>query len=109
MRVAYVNDDEAQFTAEDAEIPRERSATRRGARSHRRDHAACPVWSERWGQGQTASQLAQSVARAVTHRADLAFLAEAAPTAPAVAPVAGLAHTTGLIDGGARHRPTSTP
>jgi hypothetical protein len=37
----------------------------------------------------------------VTRRADRAFLAEAAPTAPAVAPVAGLGHTTGLVDGGA--------
>lgn len=31
---------------------------------------------------------------------DIAFLAEPAPTAPAVAPVAGLAHTAGFVDGG---------
>jgi len=59
------------------------------------------VSSEQWGQPSTATQFSQSVARALVRRADIAFLAEHAPTAPAVAPVAGLANTAGLVDGGA--------
>ena len=40
------------------------------------------------------------MARSVTRRADLAFLTEAAPTAPAVAPAAGLHNISGTVDGG---------
>ena len=60
---------------------------------------ASPV--EQYRQPNTPAQLAQSVARSVTRRADLAFLSETAPTAPAVAPTAGLLNTTGIVDSGA--------
>jgi HK97 family phage major capsid protein len=33
-------------------------------------------------------------------RADIAYTVEPAPTGPAVAPVAGIANTTGVVDGG---------
>ncbi|MGY4713026.1 phage major capsid protein [Mycolicibacterium sp. CBM1] len=101
VRVAYVNDDEAQFTAEGAEIPEGEPQLAEVLVHTAKITQLVRLSSEQWGQGQTATQLSQSVARAVTRRADLAFLAEPAPTAPAVAPVAGLAHTINLVDGGA--------
>jgi HK97 family phage major capsid protein len=39
------------------------------------------------------------VARAVTRRANLAFVAESAPVGPAVAPVAGLVNTDDVVEG----------
>lgn len=101
VRAAYINDDTAQFTAEGAEIPESDPQLAEVLVHTAKITQLVRVSSEQWGQPQTAEQLAQSVARAVTRRADIAFLAEPAPTAPAVAPVAGLAHTTGLVDGGA--------
>ena len=44
--------------------------------------------------------MSQSVSRAITRRANLAFVAEVAPAPPAVAPVAGLLHTGGILSGG---------
>ena len=55
--------------------------------------------NEQYNQTSTASQLAQSVSRAVTRRANLAFMAEAAPTPPAVAPVAGLVNVANVVEG----------
>ena len=51
-------------------------------------------------QTNTAAQLSQSVSRAVTRRANLAFVAEPAPTGPAVAPVAGLVNIADVVEGG---------
>lgn len=48
----------------------------------------------------TAGQPAHSVARAVTRRADLAYVQQVAPTPPALGPSAGLAHVAGIVDGG---------
>lgn len=44
--------------------------------------------------------LSQSVARAVTRRADIAFVAEPAPQEPAVAPVPGVLNWPEIVDGG---------
>lgn len=101
VRVAYVNDDDAQFTAEGAEIPEADPQLAEVLVHTAKITQLVRVSNEQWGQVQTAGQLAQSVARAVTRRADRAFLAEAAPASPAVAPVAGLGNTVGLVDGGA--------
>jgi hypothetical protein len=55
---------------------------------------------EQWSQPETATQLAQSVARAVTRRANRAFIDQVAPTPPALGPSTGLLHVTGIVDGG---------
>ncbi len=55
---------------------------------------------EQWLQEGTAIQLAQSIARAVTRRADLAFVQQAAPTPPALGPSTGLLNVTNVVDGG---------
>lgn len=100
VRAAYIDDDDAQFTAEGAEIGEADPALSEVVVHTAKITQLVRLSNEQWSQDQTAEQLAQSVARAVTRRADRAFLAEPAPTAPAVAPVAGLANTTGLVDGG---------
>ena len=45
----------------------------------------------------TPERLANSVARALTRKSDLAFLQQPPPVSPAVAPVAGLANTPSLV------------
>jgi len=56
---------------------------------------------EQYYQVGTSDQLAMSVQRAIIRRADIAFLAEPAPTGPAVAPMPGLLNVTGIVNGGA--------
>lgn len=100
VRVAYVRDDTAQFTAEADEIPEAEPQLAEAIVHTAKITHFFRVSSEQWDQPQTAAQLAQSAARAIIRRADVALLAEPAPTAPATAPVAGLAHNVGLVDGG---------
>lgn len=56
---------------------------------------------EQWTQPQTPEQLSASAARAVIRRVDQNFLTQVAPTAPDVAPVPGLLHWPGTVNGGA--------
>ncbi|OCB41043.1 major capsid protein [Mycobacterium malmoense] len=56
---------------------------------------------EQWSQPNAAQLLSKSVARAVTRAANLAYIAQVAPTSPAVTPPAGLLNVTGIVDGGA--------
>jgi HK97 family phage major capsid protein len=99
VRVAYVDDDEAQFSAEGSLIPEGEPAL-----SEKLVHTAkvtqlVRLSREQWLQTNTATQLAQSVSRAVTRRGDIAFVAEPAPVGPAVAPVAGVFNVAGVIEG----------
>jgi HK97 family phage major capsid protein len=99
LRVGYVDDDQAQFTAEGTEIPEGEPVL-----AERLVHTAkvtqlVRLSNEQWSQTNTSAQLAQSVSRAITRRADLAFVAEVAPVAPAVAPVAGLVNVPGIVEG----------
>ena len=45
-------------------------------------------------------QLAQSVSRAVTRKANLLFVSQVAPTPPALAPCAGLINVASVVEGG---------
>ncbi|MGV0646714.1 phage major capsid protein [Mycolicibacterium sp. XJ2546] len=101
VRVAYVDDDEAQFTAEGATIPEGEPQLAEVLVHTAKITQLVRLSNEQYAQDQTAVQLSQSVARAITRRGDIAFVAEAAPTAPAVAPVAGIANVSGIVDGGA--------
>jgi HK97 family phage major capsid protein len=101
LRVAYVDDDQAQFTAEGDAIPEGEPVL-----AERLVHTAkvtqlVRLSNEQWSQTNTATQLSQSVSRAITRRANLAMVAEVAPTGPAVAPVAGLVNVSGIVNGGA--------
>jgi HK97 family phage major capsid protein len=99
MRVAYVDDDEAQFTAEGSEIPEGDPALAEVLVHTAKVTQLVRLSNEQWHQTNTASQLSASVSRAITRRADIAFVAEAAPVGPAVAPVAGLVNVSGIVEG----------
>ena len=101
VKVAYVDDDAADFVAEGSTVPEAQPDLAEATIHTAKVCQLLRVTSEQYRQPNTPAQLAQSVARSVTRRADLAFLSEAAPTAPAVAPTAGLLNTTGIVDGGA--------
>ncbi|MDV3130010.1 phage major capsid protein [Mycobacterium sp. 21AC1] len=99
VRVAYVDDDEAQFTAEGSEIPEGEPTLAEVLLHTAKVTQLVRLSNEQFNQTNTATQLSQSVSRAITRRADLAFVAEVAPSAPAVAPVAGLVNVPGIVAG----------
>jgi HK97 family phage major capsid protein len=100
MRVAYVDDDQAQFTAEGESVPEGEPTLAEVLVHTAKVTQLVRLSNEQYGQTNTATQLSQSVSRAVTRRANLAFVAEPAPTGPAVAPVAGLVNVANVVDGG---------
>ncbi|MBF6101442.1 phage major capsid protein [Nocardia cyriacigeorgica] len=100
VRVPFVADDEAGFTAEGSEIPESDPDLAEALVHTAKITQLVRLSREQYSQNGTAEQLAASVSRALTRKADLAFLAQVPPTAPAVAPVAGLTQTAGIVDGG---------
>ncbi|WP_280182782.1 phage major capsid protein [Nocardia cyriacigeorgica] len=99
VRVAYVDDDEAQFTAEGAEIPEADPGLSEALVHTAKVTQLVRLSREQYSQAGTELQLAESVRRAVTKKANAAYLAQVAPTAPAVAPVAGLVNVAGVVAG----------
>lgn len=100
VRVMYVIDDDADFVAEGAPIPEADP-----------DLAECVVYTgkvaqlirlshEQWVQPGAEATLSESVRRAVTKRANAAYIAQVAPTAPATTPPAGIINVAGILDGG---------
>jgi HK97 family phage major capsid protein len=100
VRVAYVDDDQATFTAEGSTIPEAQPALSEVLVHSGKISQLVRLSREQYSQTGTAEQLSQSVSRALTRRGDLAFVAEPAPGGPAVAPVAGVANWPGIVDGG---------
>lgn len=96
IEVAYAVDDDAAFVAEGAEIgeaePQLASATIYTAKFAQ----LVRLTNEQYRQGQTPAELARSVSRALTRKADQALIAQAAPVSPDTAPVAGLLNTAGI-------------
>jgi HK97 family phage major capsid protein len=99
LRVAYVDDDQAQFTAEGDPIPEGESVLAEVLVHTAKVTQLVWLSNEQYGQTNTAAQLSALVSRAVTRRANLAFVAEAAPVGPAVAPVAGLVNVADVVEG----------
>ncbi len=95
-RVAYVADDTAEFVAEGAEIDEGEPGLNEAQVWTSKIAQLVRLSREQYSQAGTDTELARSVARAMTAKADNAFLAQAAPTSPAVAPVAGLLNVAGL-------------
>ena len=100
VRVAYIDDDQAQLSDENDEIPEAAPDLAERVIYTSKITQLVRLSNEQFLQESTAGNIAASVARAVTRRGDVFFCQQAAPTAPAVAPVAGLANVDGLIDGG---------
>ena len=98
VRVAYVDDAEAEFVPEGDEID-ESDPELAEVEIHTGKVAQLIRLSrEQWEQERTPENLAVSVRRAITKKANAAYLAQVAPTAPAVTPPTGLLHVPGLLD-----------
>ncbi|OHT93181.1 phage major capsid protein [Mycobacterium syngnathidarum] len=99
LRVAYVNDDDATFTAE-GQAPADSDPDLSEVVVYTaKIQQNVELSNEQFQQEQTADQLSASVSRAIIKRADQAFIAQTAPTLPAVAPPAGLLNITGIESG----------
>ena len=99
LRVAYVRDDEAAVTAEGVEIDESEPALAEVLVATAKITQLVKLSNEQYGQTNTASQLAQSVSRAVTRKANLLFVSQVAPTPPALAPCAGLVNVANVVQG----------
>ena len=97
LRVAYVTDDDAAFVDEGATIDESDPVLNEVVVYTRKFAQLVPLSREQYSQSMTPERLAASVSRAMITKADNAFLAQVAPTSPAVAPVAGLVNTTGIV------------
>lgn len=100
LRVAYVDDAAAQFTAEGTEIPEANPGLSEVQVFTGKITQLIRLSAEQYRQTETAQQLSDSVARAIIKKADLAYLTQVAPTPPAVSPPAGLTNVAGVVAGG---------
>lgn len=94
--VAYLTDAEAGFTAEADEIPEADPALAEVTVATAKVTQLIRLSAELWRQQATPQRLAESVRRAVTRKANEAFLTQPEPVAPAVAPPAGLLNADGI-------------
>lgn len=101
VRVAYVDDAAAQFTAEGDVIPEADPALNEVLVATGKVTQLVRLSREQWQQDGAADQLSQSVRRAVVKKANDAYINQAKPTAPAISPAAGLLNVTGITNGGA--------
>jgi HK97 family phage major capsid protein len=99
VRVAYVTDATAGFVAEGEAIS-ESDPTLNEVLVHTgKISQLVKVSREQWNQPNSQLLLSTSVARAVTKAANIAYLAQAAPTSPVVTPPAGLLNVAGIETG----------
>jgi len=101
VRVAYVDDAAATFTAEGAPIPEADPALSEVLVYTGKVSQLVRLSREQWQQEGVPLQLSESVRRAVTTAANTAYIAQAAPVGPAVTPPAGLINIAGIVNGGA--------
>lgn len=101
VRVAMINDDNAEFVAEANIIPEAEPELAETTIHTGKVAQLVRVSNEQFHAAGTAENLRESVARAVTKRANAAFLTQVAPTSPAVTPPAGVLNTPGLVKGAA--------
>jgi HK97 family phage major capsid protein len=99
VRVAYVDDAEAGFVAEGADITPSDPDLNEVLVHTGKISQLVKLSREQWGQPNSAGLLSASVARAVTKAANIAYLAQVAPTSPAVTPPAGLLNVAGIETG----------
>lgn len=96
--VPYVADDTAEFVGEGETIDTEQPDLAMAAVRTGKVSLLLRVSNEQFAQSNTATLLSESARRAVTVRANQAFVAQAAPTPPALTPPAGIIHADGIAD-----------
>jgi len=100
VRVAWVNDSSAAFSAEGTDIPESDPGLDETLVYTGKITQLVRISREQWTQARTPEMLSDSVRRAVIKRANAAYLSQAAPIDPAVSPPAGLLNVAGIVDGG---------
>ncbi len=100
LHVAYVDDAAADYVAEGQPIPEADPDLSEVVIYSSKISQLIRLSNELYGQPDTASQLAQSVSRALVKKADAAFISQAAPTGGAHAPSAGMTNVAGIVNGG---------
>lgn len=98
LRVAFINDDDAVFKAEGADLDEAEPELGEVLVHTAKLTQLVRLSNEQFNQPNTAQQVSESAARALTRAADQAFLAQAAPVSPAVAPPAGLVNVDGIAE-----------
>lgn len=101
VRVQYVDDASAGFVAEGAAISEADPNLSEALVYTGKIAQLIRLSREQWSQPNAAQLLSNSVARAVTRAANVAYIAQAAPTGGAVTPPAGLLNVSGIVSGGA--------
>lgn len=99
VRVAYVDDASAQFSAEGAAIPEAEPELNEILVHTGKISQLIRVTREQFHQEGTAQQLSDSVRRSILRKANEAYLTQVAPTSQAVTPPAGLLNVTGIENG----------
>ena len=100
VRVAYVDDADAQFTSEGADIPEAEPTLSEVLVHTGKVTLLVRVSREQWQQNGTANVLSDSARRAVLKKANEAYLSQVLPTAPKVTPPGGILNIPGIQDGG---------
>lgn len=98
--VPYVGDDEAQFTAEGETIDTADPELAMASVRTGKITLLIRVSNEQFSQSNTAALLSESARRSVTVKANEAFIAQAAPTPPALVPPPGIIVHDDLVDAG---------
>lgn len=101
LLVPYVGGAEAQFVAEGAPIPEDDIELGQVPVSTGKVAHLTRLSAELMSQPNASQLIMNAARRAVILKANQAYVAQAAPVAPAVTPPAGLANITGITDGGA--------
>ncbi|MBE1531145.1 phage major capsid protein [Actinomadura algeriensis] len=101
VRCAYVDDADAEFVAEGADIPESDPALSEVLVYTGKISQLVRLSREQFEQDGTEDRLAVSVGRAVTRRANTAYLTQAAPAVGETTPPAGILNITGITAGGA--------
>jgi HK97 family phage major capsid protein len=101
VRVQYIDDDTAGFVAEGAAISEGNPGLSEALVYTGKVAQLVRLSREQWVQPNASELLSRSVARAVTRAANVAFIAQAAPTGGNVTPPAGLLNISGIVSGGA--------
>lgn len=101
VRVQYIDDATAAFTAEGTTITEADPGLSECVVATGKVAQIIRLSREQFAQPNASELLSTSVARAVTKAGNLAYISQVAPTSPAVTPPAGLINISGIVNGGA--------
>lgn len=97
-RVAYVDNDGAQFTAEGDEIPEDHPALNEVLVHTGKVTQLLRISNELWEQDGTDNALSLSVQAAIVEKANEAYLSQPQPASPVMVPPPGLLNVPGIME-----------